>query len=1357
MTAVIINPVELLAAEVEEISTIEALLTRQVISFGSLPPPPFAALIREKLALQELLIQTWIGEEGERSGQLVQYQQSHAALHAAAVAMQRVVDTLSTGDPQRIIEHTSKLIEHREQSLLVEAQLQLYEGTLSAADLALIRQGLAMLDPSAITVRVDELCVEVANTAHAFDGVLLFTTQRGIDTADGNNAVLLFMPGAGGGLQKFADLQALKDDVLFTLLSGLDTPFWRHIKASSRAELMDAANSGSLQLTARVITGPAIAHSLQTQVDSLTADARAAIAGQRVFDDAPDAVATLERLHLEWADNLQVHRNEARDQAIEAIVEQQRTVSLVAQVPNWLLNAPQMIREEYAQQLSNYHAAAFLLEKQLDSALLSFEAFSAQRLAARIKEDLNLDIDADQVFIDLPATAARELDIDPQYGSLRQGKWIASVERVRLSLAELARHNIDSKDDEMRGRLSFARLDSPAIDIETSTGLNVDYVTRIIPLLDIAGQYRVVLRDVFQADSEQTPVINRDVLLEPYGLEVLLEGYAGLHSKRLSTHGYQVLQWAVHARSNTDLRDHNLQMSWVVLNPGHAVNGDRNSATLSGLCVIHHEPTATTLVYLPQAPDGFSIIEAQGLAAAKERLINRLNAHPSLVDYLASRADDENRYESDKAYIHASLLRNFDGFVSFTPAIFLQVAVQQVDARAYLLYAKTKREARSNGDIHSERELRKDLTYRAYFRALLSFLPGLGTLISLQDGWHDGHAAVSAFNGNKKEEGELLIASTSFCVLDILLSVVPGLASLAVVAKIARRTTKLRQIANAFKKLPSSTRKHYVLPAFKGYEADVSLLDARRQQGIDAGTLFKDGELWIKRNDQAYKVYRRKGEQTLRLRKVAGKGYEPPVRLNAEGIWVYHTDVGLKGGVKSDIAEILITKAHLEANFTRKQARELLDQYEFPVDQQRRLELDLALHYQSHRSMPDWAEVHRRQPKAQPEFAMPAPAKRKQPPVPASETDRQPLQPVPGPSRPSVPSPQDNWKSWGRTVDQSADLERINVQPPIFRMPGKPDGEMIVVDGKWFEVLSAGATQNPTIVFLKNPAAGTSKGSFAELNETIRVSRFDQPVMASFTAEKWTIHGTLFSKKIQHLIADVLPSVTPISQRVLAEKLYLQADEGVFLTATRLMNMKATINAWRKGHPAPLPQLNDPLTMLNGATPANLGTNHQIINISYESSLNSFFRLDFQTGDVLDIGRLRRVGPDVMSAQEVADIMVRQLTSSGYELLPDGNLKHFSPILIFRRPGIDQLYMMSVRRVHFSKIVWEPVAATSAFPLSNTWMDNFLVRYAGTANAAMITDARAQGKLVRLVGGANITRVSGHNTQLFVIRIADDI
>ncbi|WP_455913735.1 RHS repeat-associated core domain-containing protein [Pseudomonas syringae] len=111
-----------------------------------------------------------------------------------------------------------------------------------------------------------------------------------------------------------------------------------------------------------------------------------------------------------------------------------------------------------------------------------------------------------------------------------------------------------------------------------------------------------------------------------------------------------------------------------------------------------------------------------------------------------------------------------------------------------------------------------------------------------------------------------------------------------------------QRIGRSFKSwsMRASTKGHTIQP-FEGYEvADASLSGAIAQTGKDQGTWLKDGQLWIWRDDKAFRVYRRNGEQTLRLKKSLLRSYEPPVHING-GEWKYHSDVGLKGGSPDDL------------------------------------------------------------------------------------------------------------------------------------------------------------------------------------------------------------------------------------------------------------------------------------------------------------------------------------------------------------------------------------------------------------------------------------------------------------------------
>ncbi|MGK9527440.1 hypothetical protein O6482_25240, partial [Salmonella enterica subsp. enterica] len=87
-----------------------------------------------------------------------------------------------------------------------------------------------------------------------------------------------------------------------------------------------------------------------------------------------------------------------------------------------------------------------------------------------------------------------------------------------------------------------------------------------------------------------------------------------------------------------------------------------------------------------------------------------------------------------------------------------------------------------------------------------------------------------------------------------------------------------------------STGKSWQSKAFEGYEVNVRLYDAVRLTGKNENVFLLNQRMYIQVNDKVYEVYRRAGEQTLRLKARPPKNYEPPVRQNARGEWEYHLD-----------------------------------------------------------------------------------------------------------------------------------------------------------------------------------------------------------------------------------------------------------------------------------------------------------------------------------------------------------------------------------------------------------------------------------------------------------------------------------
>lgn len=1025
-----------------------------------------------------------------------------------------------------------------------------------------------------------------------------------------------------------------------------------------------------------------------------------------------------------------------------------------ASLPRWLSGATESVRDEYGRQLVAYHASARALETHLQQVLPSFEEYVRTQMGSRIRNELGLELDPDVVMIDLPERVWRDYDIDPQFGRVTNyaAPWVASVEREQLSLSELARRNFRRDDEQMARRLDFAviSMDEP----QTAPGLTGIWLQHAIPALDVAHGYLTLLEEVFGVPSmaSEQGLRDADRLLEPYERQIMLLGICERARRRLSEEGYQMLMLAAQARSRAETDALHLQMNWLQFKPGTSVSGEDASHTLSGACMIRHQHTNRTLIYLPDAPADLGLIEAPDPVVARARLIQELVSQPALIAYLAERTLDSANLARHVSYINQALARGFDGFLRFVPAHDLQLAAQALHCRAWILHRKVRARARTRFDLAREADKQQNETLLMYFRAMLAFLPGIGTAISLQDGWNDGHTAAQAFAQGRRDDGLLAVGAAALSVLDVVFSVVPGVATIRVLTKAANRGLRAGATAAAGK---------YLITPFEGYEVHKSLAGALAQSGPDIGTLKKDGQLWIQRENQVYAVYRRAGEQTLRLKKTAAHGYEPPVMLE-NGAWVYHSNVGLKGGVRSTIAETVIANAHNDPAFTRRQARELLDQFVFPPDRQRRMELDVAIHFQRHQVVPNWAEAYRRQD----ELPVPVAAaragsgatKRKDVPVSDNATKR-PADPdpavLPGPSE-----GRDSWKRWARTLADPESFTQVSVQPPIFRAVNGRGDDFIQIQGARYDILPHGTTEHPSIVFLKSP--GLVDESVAGLNEIIVRRHYDQPLMVAFADGNWTVHGPLFKRPIAQLVEQARPGMTPASYRVLAEKLFESGDvTHAGLTSSRLLALRATLNAWQRGEAAPLAHLNDPLLMLEGSYMTRVGTVNPGISLSYGPSLQSFKRLDFEVSEASLAALLATAKSEsragVAGRKALRDLMSAVMTRTGYSLVSEGSAAlEFRSVLLFQRAQQRELYMLNMRRFTEATPTLPVSSADSPVAMSNRWVDEMVGQISQQATRDQVMQARDQGKLVKLMGGIKITSGAQGGTQVFVQRIADD-
>jgi hypothetical protein len=1332
-------------------------LARDLITFDSLPENFPESLNQRRIAEHLQRILNHVGEACEQVDALSAYQAWRSRFHAAGEAIRTLLAKPLDSEALRAL--TPQLVAQRQAALLAQAHLQINEGTLDAADLQRLQYALGLADEPDDDVLHMDVGMGDPDEPTVFSGAMIVTTEQALKTPSLAEPALLYVPGEDGGLQKFDSLQALKDRLAFTLSVGEETTLWRHVSGPERA----AAMAAPITFVTRVITMKPIQYGVNIQLNSLEtcrselARDDADTSDTSSASETPPSRASSLVPSMDMARNLGVALDQTRERAIDLIAEQQRTAELVPQLPAWLLNASLEARQEYAARLAEFHSAAARLESHLQTQLPSLEAFTARCLNARLKQDLGADIDADQLIIDLPKSVHRQVDIDPQYGSpLHYKPWKASEARVQLSLSDLARQNFDASDDNTVARLGMLTCSYPASpqrpDLQRVTG---DYLLKIIPELNIAGQYRSLLRTVFRLRSPAS-ASDAELMIKPYELQIILDGFCAWQRRRLSEAGYALLIQAAQARSPAGLNRTGIYTSHLVFKPGQAMTGERSSRTLQGISVIEHAASGKVLVYLPQVPDGECVIEADSVQDARERLISSLLRSPARVAWLASCVENASEQATATSYIHEALRLGFEGFIGVVPALDLLISEQQLQVREDLLFEQSRAAARSNHDLKGENRQRRNLLYLMFFRGVVSFVPGLGVLFSVQDGWSDGHAASKALGAGQLDDGLLLAGSTLLSVIDVLLSVIPGVSTASALAVMARRATRLRQLGSLGRALPSTSGRSRV-SHFVGYEADISLSGAVAQSGTDAGTWLKNGELFIRHQGSAFRVYRRPGEQTLRLKKTAAQGYEPPVR-QVGGEWVSHSDVGLKEGGRSMIAEILLVEGHGSPAFRRRQARELLDEFDFPADQQQRMELLLAEHYRKTKALPDWVEQYRRPPAPQ---SAPVPTKRKEPDSAQIEPNRRPPQPVAGPSRSATHT--DAWQAWEKPVADMTLLDQISVNPPIYRLDFTHDYDVIRIGQKFYEILPAGGQRRTNTAFIRNPASHSQTRNFAELSEVIARNPNAQPLMAKYqpATGQWAVEGPLFTRKIETYIAEARPGFTDTTNLVVAHKLFEMADTSTSgMTATRMINLKSTLNAWRAGEPSQLAQLNDPLLMLNKAHPGNQADNRLRWNIGYESSLDPFERLDFAVQHPVTKEWLSRSLSQAGlpgGIQSLRGLMVDVLTRTGYEILHDQLLVSGRDFIAFRRRGQHEVYLLYLRRAKSGRISTPPSGAFRD-PLDGDGMVEPLIRtYAAEPIAHTLEQARQQGNVIKLMGGTNFSSLADSGTQVFVIRLPDDI
>ena len=924
--------------------TLHTLEADQYLSFGSLSPTFPASLLERKVARYEASLLAYIGGDDQSSRRLAAYRQAHEQAQDQRAETQQAADVLIEGGESQPpdfwtrldadgLSLLQRLSAGRSRCMLAEAQLQVYEGRLSEAAYQQIKE--VVSEPwsslrGQSTTRVCDLSLGASQRSYLLLGVIVITRQPALDDHQTPEPVYLFAPGRAGGLHAFSSVAQLKTQLARSVRADTDGFWLGHVSLKSRTAARAAlmVEGPDTPIILRVLDGHAFNLGVEDQIASYKEMAALMTRGQSLHSESTIA-QSLERLRLDTAENLLAPDNQAREQGIDLVAEQLRTAQATQDLPDWLLLAPVEDRAEYAKALSDYARNAVWLEEDLRRNLPSFDVFTRHTLAERLKADLKRDIDPDAIKVDMPDRVTVEV---LQAGERPERPHLAgdtlestavtgfstwddvSLARHTFSLSELARKNIDVGDEQQMLRLKHSYFTLDGVDTK-ALGVDLSYLLKTIPDLDVATLYSMRITDVFlgrtaQGSQPGAPSIARR--LGVFRQAINLEAWVARKRGHLSERGHRLAQAAtapVNGNHKPDAEfDIDYRYTWL-RSPDRGDSSDTEQA-LIGVSVVHDKTTGLALMYLPGAPGNQKFFEDTGFQRLVQRLSNHVLLDRELLTYFANSGTAGSDVARNTQNINAILRIGTYGFLVIDPvkAPHISLTDMQYLARMGRLKEQVYGSSRSALDIERrqmERIAARDL---GYIKIGLSVIPGIGTTIGVYDGWHNASASISAFARGDYKAGAWLALSAALNLGEAILALAPLVVRPGAVVGVTKATANLYEAGLRASKSLQKKRLRDLLPsvssakpgrtkAFEGYAVHVRLQDAVRLTGKNENVYLLNNKMYIQIDDKVYEVYRRSGEKTLRLKARPPRNYEPPIRMDTRGRWEYHTDVGGKGGM----------------------------------------------------------------------------------------------------------------------------------------------------------------------------------------------------------------------------------------------------------------------------------------------------------------------------------------------------------------------------------------------------------------------------------------------------------------------------
>lgn len=769
----------------------------------------------------------------------------------------------------------TQLLQARRDGLQQEGELQHALQQLDDSDWALLRHALglpasehaASTDSVVLSLTLSGWVPESAEPRTVeLPGALLISHAAPPGQAPASSAVLLYLAGQGGGLQRFASRQALERDWLQT--GGEDQP---------------------LSVSYAQITGDAIDYSLQSQLyacEQLARDTPASHHGTALAELVEATRACLA-----------VPDHAARNTAFAQVLEQQQSQRLAKALPTWLATlAPEKRQALEALGLRSIEAmgkAQRLLERDLPSR----EDFARRAVNAHLRTVLAVDGHV-EVKLDLPESVTFVRDLVT--GSGAPGTPFKEVPkpskaRVMLTLADLALENID---DAMKQRLDFMIVtvsgDAQQPLATLQRAIDKAWLIDMVQVLDLGGQYETCIREAFQsapAHSRFEHEYRRECLIAPYRTTLKLHAALATHQQHLDAAASKILDIAIDADSRIR---YSADGHAIELRPAGLTTGGSDTlcqgTSLFAITFIHDRRSGQTVLYLPDAPDGRFFRAFASLEEARVKLF-QLTLDSDMRSYIArsTLAGDPIAHERRLSQAH---LRHFDGIVEVGQPwpVTTSLACLQLDMKMGRLIEAHRATSRSNDALWLETFALNSAMVFQYLKWALGVVPFVGSALALYDAWDSANQAVAALLRGDLGNGLALLESVFMSLIDVLIDAAPGAHGLA---GMRTRQRQMRSPHASPAKLPALGLRQARQRAqrFAGYEFDQPL-DLVAVQPVGHGHYrgvyrLAEGD-FITRDNRAYAVEWDPGLRTWRLKGSKLRTYKQPIDLDESGQWDTH-------------------------------------------------------------------------------------------------------------------------------------------------------------------------------------------------------------------------------------------------------------------------------------------------------------------------------------------------------------------------------------------------------------------------------------------------------------------------------------